>query len=169
MNTSHTRRWPWKLWFARDFRTKFLMLNKNGQTFEHSKRSKFVGEIGLGLETGFLQILNIQQTTDLRAVLIASSSFSSSVMLTFKTCGGPMNFSAYGCWLDNWIDWLMMNQWINQQTALNVGLSAKNLSVSRPFPTLNMGFINIAPFAIASSGAGPSYGKPKPTKTKTVM
>ena len=50
-------------------------------------------------------------------------------------------------------------------TALSVGFSAKNLSVPLPFGCVNFGFRKIAPFAMASKAAGPSYGNPRPRNT----
>lgn len=47
-------------------------------------------------------------------------------------------------------------------TSLSVGLPLKKGTVFLLWGLLNLGFRNTAPLAIASNGAGPSYGKPRP-------
>lgn len=52
-----------------------------------------------------------------------------------------------------------------ERTSLEVGLPLKNSWLSELWGGWNLGWRNMQPLAMASSGAGPSYGKPKPMKS----
>lgn len=104
---------------------------------------------------------------------IAASNSSELLKSTVKTCGLPMCCSAYGCWEDTWgtredhdhdktlIDSTDVSR-CGLITFLEVGFPLKKLWFRELWGGLNLGCRKMQPLAMASKGAGPSYGKPNP-------
>jgi len=105
---------------------------------------------------------------------MALSTSAESSMSTVHTWGWPMYTSAYGCWevscgresrreQSDTSDSVSQTHHPPPLTSLRVGLPLKKSVFLLLFGGLNLGLRKAQPLAMASKGAGPSYGKDRPT------